>query len=620
MAWWHIQQVGEKPTYVGVACADVDLGRAFTRELLCGGRLWPELRRHHLLFVVTEFAVEVWVGESMKDSSQLSEIATRSVLGRARRARDESMAMEERRKTALGELWRFRGTGVLRPAWRQASLAGTAVAVEVVGDRCLAVYGDLAQTEAEHLVRDLIQKSAWSPLAMGHTSIECRRKSLRINCTRPVSLDRKLTLRRVVEGFLRTVVISDLHLGVKGRDTFGGLKECALVALLDRVIEQRSTLVLNGDFLELLHEPYGAIKRSYPRVFARLRRVRRVIYVAGNHDEDILRERTKEVRRWARHKARRRAYATVRWDAAGVPVVEIGNSASLPIPRPEAWRSLLGQPAVADWIREVLVDRRGCIWLSSGLSGEGVAFERRGPRGSSAERPTWYLDEALLKEADPAGYLLKLVADRRQRLDRVIRRDWGPCVQIGPFYWDEARGQYFEHGHAAIPFCNGSKLGRRVSVMSGVLKRWGVTQIEHFFEERIGRWVRAVYPWGRVREIRQFAERTLAVAQWLSRGEQPRGPLSILCGHTHEAANVTAEPVHAITKALTGVSYGNTGAWSSRLRLSQAGETRAEWLEIDAVGRSLVRSVDVGSEDSAWDLSFGEREGFQASWGQSTAS
>jgi hypothetical protein len=138
-------------------------------------------------------------------------------------------------------------------------------------------------------------------------------------------------------------------------------------------------------------------------------------------------------------------------------------------------------------------------------------------------------------------------------------------------------------------------LGRHISVLGGILKRWGLTEIEHLIEERIGGWVRAIYPFGRVREIRQFVERMIAVAQWLKLGEAPRASTHIICSHTHEPAAANADPVHSFTSGLTGVAYGNTGAWSSRLRLNLSGETRAEWMEIDAFGRLQIQAVDTSA-------------------------
>jgi hypothetical protein len=130
------------------------------------------------------------------------------------------------------------------------------------------VLGALEQSEAEDLARAARLTGHWFPQHLGDTVLICSRERVHI-VPESVEAEPLPALKRFVGGFLRQVAISDLHLGVKGRDTFGAHKEPALVRLLDEVIEQRATLVLNGDFLELMHESYGAIKRSYPEVFAR---------------------------------------------------------------------------------------------------------------------------------------------------------------------------------------------------------------------------------------------------------------------------------------------------------------------------------------------------------------
>jgi len=158
-------------------------------------------------------------------------------------------------------------------------------------------------------------------------------------------------------------------------------------------------------------------------------------------------------------------------------------------PRLQAWRDTLVDPRAAPWLEEALAARYGSIHLSHGFAEEGVAFQRAGPRDTPEERPVWYLDDSMLRERDPAARMLKLVADRRQRLDRVIGAEWGGRVRIAPYHFDPARGLYFEHGHAAVPSCNGSWLGPTISRLGGWLKRCGVTRIEHLVEERIGRHV-----------------------------------------------------------------------------------------------------------------------------------
>lgn len=141
---------------------------------------------------------------------------------------------------------------------------------------------------------------------------------------------------------------------------------------------------------------------------------------------------------------------------------------------------------------------------------------------------------------------------------------------------------YCEHGHFAVPECQGNRLGRAVGVAAGWGKRAGLRQVEHWFEERLGGWLRAIHPFDILRQIRQFTERQLAVATALSRLGGSARPPTIVCSHTHEVAAVGVGPVHASLHAATGATYANTGAWSSRFRLKRSGDTRVEWLEVGA--------------------------------------
>jgi predicted phosphodiesterase len=542
---------------------------------------------------VTETRVVVRADLAVRYSSRLSRMATELVLPAARRERDATNTSAQQRQIARERMAQC----VAHRLWLSRTIAETdpeakaeTVALEEAGGKCLVVLGALQQGEAEELARAARLTGHWSPQRHGDTVLSCGRQKVQL-AAESAAADPLHALERFVIGFLRQVAISDLHLGVKGRDTFGAHKEPALVRLLDEVIEQRATLILNGDFLELMHESYGAIKRSYPEVFARLARVRRIIYVPGNHDQEVLRDRIKEVRRSTRRRAARHAYASVRRDESGGIRVEPRPWALLH-PRLQAWRDTLVDPRAARWLEEVLAARYGSIHLSHGFAEEGVAFQRAGPRDTPEERPVWYLDDSMLRERDPAARMLKLVADRRQRLDRVIGAEWGGRVRIAPYHFDPARGLYFEHGHAAVPSCNGSWLGPAISRLGGWLKRCGVTRIEHLVEERIGRHVRAIYPFGRVREMNQFIERALAVATWLVHGEKISNP-ALFFGHTHEPAAAAADPVHAFTTRLAGASYGNTGAWSSRLRAGRAGDNLVEWLEADASGRVQARAEHV---------------------------
>lgn len=79
---------------------------------------------------------------------------------------------------------------------------------------------------------------------------------------------------------MRTVVISDIHLGSRH------CKVEALARLLDR-LPAGDTLVLNGDTMDSTRRPLPPSHRAaLDRLVAESRR-RTVIWVQGNHDEDI---------------------------------------------------------------------------------------------------------------------------------------------------------------------------------------------------------------------------------------------------------------------------------------------------------------------------------------------
>lgn len=587
--FFHVQQTGRRPAFLGVACADAALGRHFTLELLCGGWGWHTLRREHVLLIVQDTEVRAFVGRSCRPARALAELATGQVLPRAREqvAREQREQQEQAAVRAIlaADSWlaaRGRATGFLG---REPT-----VAAAEAGGKIALVTGAIAPEEARALARSVAEDALWRPDQHGHVHVHVDTPRVEVGLQ---SGEQRAATRIAlfVQRFCRHVIISDLHLGQPSRDTFGSGKADTLARLLRRVIRDRSTLVLNGDFLELLHERYGAIRRAYSEIFALLRQVRRVLYIAGNHDDDILRENIKLTRRAARKEAVRHAYARVELvgeqDLTLIPVRGAPG-----VRRAAEWTRFLTDAGLRATLEDITRRRHGTIWLSRGFAREGVAFQRLGPRDTDTERPQWYLDESLLDHSDRVNHLLKLLADRRQRLDKVLRSDWGSQVHIQRYHWDPAGGLYCEHGHFAIPACHGHRLGRAVSVAAGWTKRLGLRQIEHWFEEHLAGWLRAIHPFDALREFGHFAERQLAVATALVRlGGAARRPL-LVCSHTHEPAAVGEGPIHAVVQQATGATYANTGAWSSRSRLKRAGDRQVEWLEISATGRATVRTAE----------------------------
>ena len=570
----YVQQAGARPTFVALAASDPALGRTFLTELICGGWFWPRLARAHHGFVLRGGKLEVFAGPRMRPEPALAQQALRLVLPAARAALAQEQQEQSRRATALA--------AALALPWFRHRLAAretpSALAFRVNRGECLVVGGALEQPEAEALADELIERGLWKPEAHGTTLVWRGRDGVEAETAGPGSAALLLAHAR---GFCEWTVVSDLHLGLPHRDTFGTAKARAFAALLDRVIARRGVLVLNGDFLELLHERYGAIKRAYPAIFARLAQVRRIVYVAGNHDADILGDRIKQSRRSVRAVALRHIYAEVRAGLDGELWLE-PRAAAHRVRCARSWARLLGAPEVRHALWDLLQHHRGRVFLSHGFAEAGVAFHRLGPRDTPAEQPHWILDESLARRRPQPERLLKLLADRRQRLDRVLRADWGGHVEIVRYLWNPARAVYFEHGHAAIPACHAGGVGRLVTLCAGWLKRSGLRHIEHWFEEDLGNLVRAVYPLGKIREQRQLLERLLAVATWL-RAQQPAAQAPwLVTGHTHDPAHAGCGPVHTLLERVLGARHANTGAWSSRFRKRRPGADQGEWLVLGA--------------------------------------
>lgn len=602
--FFHVQQTGSRPTFVGVICAHEDLGRQFVLELICGGWGWHGLRRRDVLFEVGFTEVRACAGPDCQAAPDLAELASRQVLSRARDQVHRRKVEHRQRRAVAASL----EAGSWLHARHQAATSGDgsaafACAAAHRDRRTVLVTGATDQSEAGALSEALARSNLWSPPLHGHLHVHFAPAGPLVALEFPAPETERRLFERV-RRFSRQVVISDLHLGVPPRDTFGTAKGRVLAALLRQVIRDQSTLVLNGDFLELLHERYGEIRRAYPAVFSLLPRVRRLLYLAGNHDDHILRENIKITRRSTRKLAARHAYGRVVLEAADA-ARPVGLRPGEGVRRARDWTRLLSHPELLPTLRELVWRRGGTLWLSHGFPQEGVAFRRLGPRDTDAEQPQWYFDEELLDHPDAVAHLRKLLADRRQHLDDVLRRDWGEHLQILRYCWNPERGLYSEHGHFAVPECHGNRLGRAVGMAAGLGKRVGLRQIEHWFEERLGGWLRAIHPFDVVRQIRQFAERQLAVATALRDLGGGACPPTIICSHTHEVAAVAQGPVHAFLQAATGATYANTGAWSSRFRLKRSGETRVEWLEVDAPNHVRPRLAVVPAARTARPLPSG---------------
>ncbi|MFC1501559.1 metallophosphoesterase, partial [Elusimicrobiota bacterium] len=162
----------------------------------------------------------------------------------------------------------------------------------------VVVTGKIEPQEARNLIKELKEHAKGLLEKTGNILIEFREKidfkekavymeaKIQAENQTQENQDRILTF---IEGFKYEYAISDTHLASKGgEDKFGPEQEKVLIADLDLLIKIRGTLVINGDFLDLWQAKYKKIKNAYPKLFEKLKQVRRIIYIAGNHDESVL--------------------------------------------------------------------------------------------------------------------------------------------------------------------------------------------------------------------------------------------------------------------------------------------------------------------------------------------
>lgn len=96
----------------------------------------------------------------------------------------------------------------------------------------------------------------------------------------------------------------------------------------------------------------------YPEVFGLLPSVRRLRYVAGNHDDGILRENSKQTRRATRSLAARQVYAQV-WIHAQIRARPVPLRADHWVRRASEWNRLLAHPDLLPILREILLAGAG---------------------------------------------------------------------------------------------------------------------------------------------------------------------------------------------------------------------------------------------------------------------
>jgi phosphatidylserine/phosphatidylglycerophosphate/cardiolipin synthase-like enzyme len=518
------QQIGLSPvTFLGVLGETSPLTEAFHRQLILSGVGWKHMVSHHLLYVVKGETVEVFFDNQTEPDDKQSRKAT-ELLASVREELARAQQGSKQRRTLFTKL---RGLTFFNRLLEKPNREKPALASVVLPHGRLVLAGVVEAVEAENIVAALRKRWAGSWDSLGNIFLSVTGKGVSVIAERPES-KALAELQNAAEGMLTVVNFSDTHMADKGRDdNFGSMKEADLLQLIARAAERGSLLIINGDFLELWKTKYGRIRRNYEELFAALRQARRVIYVSGNHDEDILDEFSQKHRR---------------------KLVETAKANLLPQDSPQQ------------------ADFRNLIAACPGFEGKVVRLSCGFPEaGLARENGAWYADAGILEIALHQGSaaaiqrLTKLKEDWEQHLSEMVAQDLG--AEIVQYYLDEPRGLYFEHGHISDPFNYQSRSGRIMAYWVGVLERLGWTTAENDLTQlasRLGKWL----PIAGLKETSLILQRVLALAGLL-RKTCVRVPLTIFFGHTHYRITPDMRGINTFTRELYQTDYVNSGAWSS---------------------------------------------------------
>ena len=603
----YTQQVGSGPVYIGVAGDDQGLVSEFAKELLCTALLWKQSIKHELLFVLEDGDVKVYMNhketffekishwrirlwrQTVKFTSRLLHISLEDwdpsgfeeeehLMGKdlfkkslERWAKRVLVIAEEGvRKLAENKKTQENSWGLLKnveffekifpssPALDALSFS----AGEINSGSFLGVYGMITQVEADALVKELVlyQKEALSGL--GHVLVRVERNKILVE-TQNADPTAKEKVIRFADGFCTIVNFSDSHIADKSEvDDFGDKKERELMEILDRVIENRSLLVINGDFMELWQAKYGNIKRSYKPLFDKIKKVRRVIYVAGNHDGAVL------------------SYNAARVHIKTIAVARVNRIKNESLE--ERLGEFLGSPYILKKHGKFLAGKN--VVLSWG-------FKRR---PLVVDKDTLYVDASILSHAKKHGkhaavvLLDKLIEDVQENLHDEVVKDLG--VEIVRYYMDMYRGFYFEHGHYADPANYQSHLGNFIASSIGIIERvfkWEDAEIDlnKALSETI-LFIGKFYPKILVSDAKNYIERVLVLGKmlrWYSNEiGLKEGKTTVLFGHTHVPVHIGTGPINPFSLYFNQVLYGNSGCWYA-WSLDQATdkkEERKDWFKV----------------------------------------
>ena len=453
---------------------------------------------------------------------------------------------------------------------------GPLVAEKVEDGLFIAVRGLVHCAEAEDLARELKARKPEIVKRAGNILISYEKDGVKVG-TETEDPAARGKIESFVEGFLIRVAVSDIHLASGGgEDSFGKAKEAELNIILDRLIECRGTLIINGDLLDLWQADFNGIKRNYSRLFHKLKQVRRIIYVAGNHDEQVLesayREKTKELIERANRYSISGLITYRPGDRPGDDDLVVDQNSRGEYKMLDAF---LRQPGSYVCRMRLLQLARNAYYspegdsprkimsfsITTGLGEEGVV---RKP-GS----PAFYVDRRLLF----VPMTPKTVSALSQKLSGALcpvsdtLRSLLPNLVIVDRHYDQYRGLYFEHGHQADVFNSGSRMGPFVAGAGAWVEKaaalfgWRTVEEDAGLLQLLPQWADPEQSWQKA----PYLERALALSKTLGWYREQKGfpenGTTVIFGHTHKASALSGE-IDEFLQAFTGDRYANTGTWS----------------------------------------------------------
>ncbi|MFC1514750.1 SAM-dependent methyltransferase, partial [Candidatus Omnitrophota bacterium] len=573
-----------KATFAAVASEDEELGREFVKELILGGEFWKESQGRDLLFKIVRHPltgkdiVEVYEGKEARVNPKFGERATHIVLEDAKSNKELLENQAAARKESLERIRAIAffaekigakvkdaiDRGTYRFGFASAEIPGT--------PDYIVVYGRIIQPEAEDLIK-VLQGPQFESLRQSGNIL------IRFDKGRVVIKLGKKDLRQIVKNFSLLVADSDDHLADKGPvDDFGEEKEMAKIKVVNAIGRLSARYVKVGDTFELWQvRRYGVIPRAYPKLFEAFRGVRRLVIVAGNHDENIDKRREIIRRMKILEQAKKKEIKLVSTRDKELFI--------------DIWGEAVAQ--LPEEVREEVKASSYSVVLSEGFEEEGIAWDA----GDNA----YYVDKDILKIArekrnKAVSRLEDLIKGIRKSLPEDIQVDLGGAdkVEVVSYYWDAARGLCFQHGHRGDSRNYKTPFGKGVTFV-GALMEYGIYKdVEHFLLKAgdfLKRNVGGIFVSGLlVSGVLNYAARVIVLARflrWYMKRKEQNIWITIIFGHTHEQIAVPTpeqmvrsvrgelDPINLLLREFVPFArYGNTGSWSKSLQEVLSGGRR----------------------------------------------